>query len=51
VIALEAALPAGSLFVAAGDAHLIAAITAPEEPAGLVLYDLRACLRRVEETA
>jgi predicted regulator of Ras-like GTPase activity (Roadblock/LC7/MglB family) len=51
VTALEAALPAGSLFVAAGDTHVIAATTAPEEPAGLVLYDLRACLRRLEETA
>jgi predicted regulator of Ras-like GTPase activity (Roadblock/LC7/MglB family) len=51
VTALEAALPAGSLFVAAGEAHVLAATTGPEEPAGLVLYDLRACLRRLEEPA
>jgi predicted regulator of Ras-like GTPase activity (Roadblock/LC7/MglB family) len=49
VTALEAAVPGGSLFVAAAGAHVLAATTGPDEPAGLVLYDLRACLRRVEE--
>ncbi len=49
VTALEAAVPGGSLFVAAADGHVLAATTGPDEPAGLVLYDLRACLRRVEE--
>jgi predicted regulator of Ras-like GTPase activity (Roadblock/LC7/MglB family) len=47
VTALEAAVPGGSLFVAAADGHLLAATTGPDEPAGLVLYDLRACLRRL----
>jgi predicted regulator of Ras-like GTPase activity (Roadblock/LC7/MglB family) len=51
VTALEAAVPGGSLFVTAADSHVLAATTGPDEPAGLVLYDLRACLRRVEEVA
>jgi predicted regulator of Ras-like GTPase activity (Roadblock/LC7/MglB family) len=50
VSALEAAVPGGSLFVAADDGLLVAATTGPEEPAGLVLYDLRLCLRRLRET-
>jgi predicted regulator of Ras-like GTPase activity (Roadblock/LC7/MglB family) len=49
--ALEAALPGGSLFVAAEDGVLVAATTGPDEPAGLVLYDLRLCLRRLREDA
>ena len=49
VRALEAAVPGGSLFVASGDGVLLAATTAPDEPAGLVLYDLRATLRRLGE--
>jgi predicted regulator of Ras-like GTPase activity (Roadblock/LC7/MglB family) len=48
VTALEAATRDGSLFVAAGKDAVCAAITGPEEPAGLVLYDLRACLRSLE---
>jgi predicted regulator of Ras-like GTPase activity (Roadblock/LC7/MglB family) len=51
VTGLEAAVPGGSLFVAAGDDHVVAATTAPDEPAGLVLYDLRTCLRRLEDDA
>jgi predicted regulator of Ras-like GTPase activity (Roadblock/LC7/MglB family) len=51
VRALEAAVAAGSLFVARDDGLLLAATTGPEEPAGLVLYDLRACLRRVRADA
>jgi len=51
VSALEAAVPGGSLFVASDDGVLIAATTGPEEPAGLVLYDLRSCLRRLREDA
>jgi predicted regulator of Ras-like GTPase activity (Roadblock/LC7/MglB family) len=49
VTALEAAVPEGSLFVAAGAGHVVAATTGPEEPAGLVLYDLRTCLRVLGE--
>jgi predicted regulator of Ras-like GTPase activity (Roadblock/LC7/MglB family) len=51
VSALEAAVRGGSLFVASDDGVLIAATTAPDEPAGLVLYDLRTCLRRLREDA
>jgi predicted regulator of Ras-like GTPase activity (Roadblock/LC7/MglB family) len=49
VRALEAAVPGGSLFVASDDGVLLAATTGPDEPAGLVLYDLRATLRRLGE--
>jgi predicted regulator of Ras-like GTPase activity (Roadblock/LC7/MglB family) len=49
VRALEAAVPGGSLFVTRDDGVLIAATTGPDEPAGLVLYDLRATLRRLGE--
>ena len=48
VTALEAAVPDGSLFVAAADGHVLAATTTADEPAGLVLYDLRTCLRHLE---
>jgi predicted regulator of Ras-like GTPase activity (Roadblock/LC7/MglB family) len=51
VTALEAAVRGGSLFVAAADDHVVAATTGPDEPAGLVLYDLRTCLRRLEAAA
>jgi predicted regulator of Ras-like GTPase activity (Roadblock/LC7/MglB family) len=51
VSALEASLGGGSLFVASDDRVLIAATTGSEEPAGLVLYDLRTCLRRLREDA
>ena len=51
VRALEASLGDGSLFVASEGGVLIAATTGPEEPAGLVLYDLRTCLRRLAEDA
>ena len=51
VRALEASLSGGSLFVASEDGVMIAATTGPEEPAGLVLYDLRTCLRRLAEDA
>ena len=49
VTALEAAHREGSLFVAAGREHAVAATTAPDEPAGLVLYDLRTVLRKLGE--
>jgi predicted regulator of Ras-like GTPase activity (Roadblock/LC7/MglB family) len=49
VTAVEAALPDGSLFVATDDGVLLAATTRPDQPAGLVLYDLRTCLRRLRE--
>jgi predicted regulator of Ras-like GTPase activity (Roadblock/LC7/MglB family) len=43
---IEAATGEGSLFVARDGERLIAAVTRPEPTAGLVLYDLRSCLRR-----
>jgi predicted regulator of Ras-like GTPase activity (Roadblock/LC7/MglB family) len=49
VTALEAAHREGSLFVAAGPDRAVAATTAPDEPAGLVLYDLRTVLRKLGE--
>jgi predicted regulator of Ras-like GTPase activity (Roadblock/LC7/MglB family) len=51
VTALEAAVPGGSLFVAAANGHVVAATTGPDEPAGLVLYDLRTCLRHLGAAA
>src|SRR5918999_515564 len=47
VNALGAAVQGGGLFVATDDGVLLAATTGPDEPAGLVLYDLRRCLRRL----
>ncbi len=51
VTALEAATGRGSLFVAVGKSVVCAATTGPDEPAGLVLYDLRTCLRTLEGEA
>jgi predicted regulator of Ras-like GTPase activity (Roadblock/LC7/MglB family) len=42
---LEASLGQGSVFVVRGEGRTIAATTVREPTAGLVLYDLRACLR------
>jgi predicted regulator of Ras-like GTPase activity (Roadblock/LC7/MglB family) len=48
---IEAATGEGSLFVAGDGKRLIAAVTGPSPTAGLVFYDLRACLRRAAEKA
>ena len=50
VAALEAATEDGSLFLAADGDHVVAATTGLDEPAGLVLYDLRSCLRGLAGT-
>ena len=42
---LEVALAEGSVFVVRGEGRTIAATTVQEPTAGLVLYDLRTCLR------
>ncbi len=42
---LEVALPEGSVFVVRDGGFAIAATTTPKPTAGLVLYDLRTCLR------
>jgi hypothetical protein len=49
VAQLEAATVAGSVFVVRHDGRLIAATTTPEPTVGLVFYDLKTCLRSVDE--
>lgn len=48
---LEVALQAGSVFVVRHDERAIAATTPPEPTVGLVFYDLKSCLRELEEPA
>jgi hypothetical protein len=45
VTQVEAATPAGSVFVVRDGPRLIAATTAPDPTTGLVFYDLKSCLR------
>ena len=49
VAQLEAATLAGSVFVVRDGERLIAATTTPEPTVGLVFYDLKTCLRSIEE--
>lgn len=49
VTRVEVALPEGHLFVVREGGRTIAATTVPEPTSGLVLYDLRTVLRRLEE--
>jgi hypothetical protein len=46
---LEAATVQGSVFVVRDSGRLIAATTTPEPTVGLVFYDLKTCLRSVDE--
>ena len=46
---LEAATMQGSVFVVRDAGRLIAATTTPEPTVGLVFYDLKTCLRSVDE--
>ncbi|HET8606506.1 MAG TPA: hypothetical protein VFL66_05685 [Gaiellaceae bacterium] len=46
---LQAATPAGSVFVVREGGRLAVATTGPEPTVGLVFYDLKSCLRNVEE--
>jgi hypothetical protein len=46
---LEAATLVGSVFVVRDGDRLIAATTTPEPTVGLVFYDLKTCLRAIEE--
>jgi predicted regulator of Ras-like GTPase activity (Roadblock/LC7/MglB family) len=48
-VQLEAAVPEGSVFVVRDDERLVAAVTARDPTAGLVLYDLKTCLRLARE--
>jgi len=49
VAQLEAATLAGSVFVVRDGERLIAATTTPEPTVGLVFYDLKTCLRSIDE--
>jgi predicted regulator of Ras-like GTPase activity (Roadblock/LC7/MglB family) len=49
VTQLEAATSSGSVFVVRDGERLIAATTSPEPTVGLVFYDLKTCLRSVDE--
>jgi predicted regulator of Ras-like GTPase activity (Roadblock/LC7/MglB family) len=46
---LEVALQQGSVFVVRHDERLIAATTPPDPTVGLVFYDLKSCLRELEQ--
>ena len=48
---LEVALAEGSVFVVCDEARGIVASVAPGAPSGLVLYDLRSCLRTLDDSA
>jgi predicted regulator of Ras-like GTPase activity (Roadblock/LC7/MglB family) len=48
---LEAAVPEGSVFVVRDDKRLVAAVTGRDPTVGLVLYDLKTCLRLAGEDA
>jgi predicted regulator of Ras-like GTPase activity (Roadblock/LC7/MglB family) len=49
VAQLEAATLAGSVFVVRDGDRMIAATTTPEPTVGLVFYDLKTCLRSIDE--
>ena len=51
VAQLEAATLGGSVFVVRDGERMIAATTTPEPTVGLVFYDLKTCLRSIEEAA
>lgn len=48
VTSVEVELDDGGLFVLREEGRTIAATTGPDPTAGLVVYDLRTCLRRIE---
>ena len=49
VVQVEAATPDGSVFAVRESGRVVAAVAGPRAPSGLVLYDLRTCLRRLAE--
>lgn len=49
VAQLEAATLSGSVFVVCDGGRLIVATTTPEPTVGLVFYDLKTCLRSIEQ--
>jgi predicted regulator of Ras-like GTPase activity (Roadblock/LC7/MglB family) len=50
-VQLEAAVPEGSVFVVRDEERLVAAVTGRDPTTGLVLYDLKTCLRLAGENA
>jgi predicted regulator of Ras-like GTPase activity (Roadblock/LC7/MglB family) len=48
-VGVEAQTGDASVFAVRDDAHLVAAVAAQGAASGLVLYDLRTCLRRLAE--
>ena len=49
LVQVEGAAYDGSVFVARDDRHLVAAVTKPRPTVGLVFYDLKTCLRMLEQ--
>jgi predicted regulator of Ras-like GTPase activity (Roadblock/LC7/MglB family) len=49
VTEIEVAMRAGSIFVVREGGRTIVASTAPEPTTGLVLYDLKSCLRSIRD--
>jgi len=48
-VSVEAATAEGSVFAARDEAHAVLAVTPRGVSSGLVLYDLRTCLRRLAD--
>jgi predicted regulator of Ras-like GTPase activity (Roadblock/LC7/MglB family) len=46
---LEAAAREGSVFVVRGGPRIVAAVTGPSPTVGLVFYDLKTCLRSLDD--
>jgi predicted regulator of Ras-like GTPase activity (Roadblock/LC7/MglB family) len=46
---LEAAAREGSVFVVRGGSRIVAAVTGPSPTVGLVFYDLKTCLRSLDD--
>jgi hypothetical protein len=46
---VEVVLPEGGVFAVRGGERVAVAATVPEPTPGLVLYDLRTCLRRIDD--
>jgi hypothetical protein len=49
IVQLEAALPEGSVVVAREGTNAVAATTVPDPTVGLIFYDLRTCLRALND--
>jgi predicted regulator of Ras-like GTPase activity (Roadblock/LC7/MglB family) len=49
IVQIEAALPEGSVIVAREGGTAVAATTVPDPTVGLIFYDLRTCLRSLQD--